>query len=426
MGVKVGRIVKEFVFKSLVEQRIEVKIHSRQKELGGVVAEVRPQTLVVEVLEGEPKQLAPEEKVQVYFFFQNNYHTFEAAVAASEGHSLVLSHPEGVYKNPQRKYERVRLEDTAEVVFTLRGTTVELDFPKSSRPGTLPELGPAIGEQPDSASIQSLHGTFKKKTESRVSEARIVMFRNRNPERYEERVIAETGKMLWIPSTEEDFLVKDPFPDERIVTRRDLVRYEESLDQTGYIITSKLGNILYEKQKKGIHSQLYCPVLYGIYIVGYIYLCNRDERKEKIPRELAEYCWEFAKILAFALEQSGYFAAAGGEEQRYEGKIIDLSPSGLLFAHPRTSLADDLHLQTDLDITLRLPGRRMEIGTRVRRKFKDEQRAYFGLQFLRIEPSDVGYLFEKLYGRPYTSEEDERWEGGTPPPPLDLFAEGEG
>ena len=57
----------------------------------------------------------------------------------------------------------------------------------------------------------------------------------------------------------------------------------------------------------------------------------------------------------------------------------------------------------------------------MRRKFQDGERSYFGLQFLSIGPEDLAFLFEKLYGHPYSSEEDARWEGGTPPPPLDLF-----
>jgi hypothetical protein len=222
--------------------------------------------------------------------------------------------------------------------------------------------------------------------------------------------------------TEEDWPAKDPFPDERVILRRDLVKYEEALDRPAYVITSKLGNILYEKQKKRLHSELWCPILYESYIIGYVYLANLDERKERISKELADWVWEFAKVLSYSLQLSGYFTSGTTtSERRYESPIIDISAAGLLFAHPRQELTRDLLVHTDLEVTVRFPERRLTIKARVRRKFQDEQRSYFGLQFLSIAPEDLAFLFQKLYGRPYSSEEDTTWEGGTPPPPLDLF-----
>jgi len=250
-----------------------------------------------------------------------------------------------------------------------------------------------------------------------------VMLRDKVPQKYEEKVVAALGKMLWIPLTEEDWPAKDPFPDQRVILRRDLVKYEESLDRPAYVITSKLGNILYEKQKKGVHSELWCPILYESYIIGYVYLANLEERRERISKELADWVWEFAKVLSYSLQLSGYFTSGTTvSERRYESPIIDLSAAGLLFAHPRQELARDLLVHTDLDVTVRFAERRLSIHARVRRKFQDGERNYYGLQFLSISPEDLAFLFEKLYGRAYSSEEDGRWEGGTPPPPLDLFS----
>jgi hypothetical protein len=127
-------------------------------------------------------------------------------------------------------------------------------------------------------------------------------------------------------------------------------------------------------------------------------------------------------VLSYSLQLSGYFTSRDTvAERRYESPIIDISAAGLLFAHPRQELSRDLLVHTDLDVTVRFAERRLSIHARVRRKFQDGERSYFGLQFLSISPEDLAFLFQKLYGRPYSSEEDDRWEGGTPPPPLDLF-----
>ena len=411
MGVRVGRIVKEFVFKSLIDQNVELNVHGQRKALSGPVVDIRDDYLEVEIRNGNPDFFEAEEDVQVYFLFQNNYHTFRTVIVEKNDDRLKIAHPREVYKNPQRKNERVRVSEKK----------VELNFPRSNRYIELSPDSIRTRIDFDYASIKSLYKNFRDRTRNEVSEARIVMLRDRALDKYEEKVMAATGKTLWIPSTEEDFPISDPYPEERLITRRDLVKYEESLDRPPHVITSKLGNILYEKQKRQIHSELFCPVLYELYLVGYIYMCNREERKEKISKDLLEYAYDFARVLGYSLHLTGYFTTNDTMERRYEAPIIDISASGLMFAHPRSDLANNLVIHTDIEITVRFPERTMAIGSRVRRKFQDSERCYFGVQFLDINQEDLNFLYEKLYARPYSLEEDNRWEGGTPPPPLDLF-----
>jgi hypothetical protein len=423
MGIRVGRIVKEFVFNSLIDQNVELHVHGQRKELAGPVIDIQDDYLEMEVRSGNPDFFEVEEDVQVYFLFQNNYHTFQTVIMEKNDSRFKIAHPKEVYKNPQRKNERVRVSEKAEVFFTIKGQKVELNFPRSNR---YIELSPEVINTRidlDYANIKSLYKNFREKTADEVSDARIVMLRDRALDRYEEKVMAATGKVLWIPSTEEDFPNSDPYPEGRLITRRDLVKYEESLDRAPHVITSKLGNILYEKQKRQIHSELFCPVLYELYLVGYIYMCNREERKEKISKDLLEYAYDFSRVLGYSLHLTGYFSADDNMERRYEAPIIDISASGLLFAHPRSDLSNNLVIHTDIEITVRFPERTMVIGSRVRRKFQDAERCYFGVQFLDITQEDLNFLYEKLYGKPYSLEEDNRWEGGTPPPPLDLFGE---
>jgi hypothetical protein len=425
MGVRVGRIVKEFVFKSLIDQDVDLHVHGQRKELSGPVVDIQDEYLEMEVHSGNPDFFDVEEDVQVYFLFQNNYHTFRTVIIEKKENRFKIGYPQEVYKNPQRKNERVRMSEKAEVFFTVKGQKIELNFPRSNR---YIELDPDVINNRidfDYSNIKSLYRNFREKTKDEVSEARIVMLRDRTLDRYEEKVVAATGKMLWIPSTEEDYPTSDPYPDGRLLTRRDLVKYEESLDRPPHVVTSKLGNILYEKQKRQIHSELFCPILYELYLVGYVYMCNREDRKEKISKDLLEYAYDFARVLGYSLHLTGYFTTNDSMERRYEAPIIDISASGLLFAHPRSDLSNNLVVHTDIEITVRFPDRTMIIGSRVRRKFQDSERCYFGIQFLDINQEDLNFLYEKLYGRPYSLQEDNRWEGGTPPPPLDLFSQSE-
>jgi hypothetical protein len=304
------------------------------------------------------------------------------------------------------------------VSFSLHGTKVELNFPKSDR--FSPVEPPEENVMFDSSRIQELVKTFRIRMETMSTDNKIVMLRDRMPRLWEEKTIVRLGKSLWIPSTAEDFPVRDPFPDERVITKSELIALEEEAGSAPYVITSKLGNILYEKTKKDIVAELWCPMLYNEYVVGYIHVWNTAARRERISRDLVETVQQFAKVLCYSLVTNGYFKVENSTERRYEAPIIDLSASGLLFAHTSAELVKELLVHTDLELTVRLDKRTMPVGGRIMRKFRDAENTYFGLLFLKIEEEDFQFLFHFLYGKEYDPSLEGKWEGGAPPPPLDM------
>src|SRR5208337_3958741 len=98
---------------------------------------------------------------------------------------VVVSQPPGVYKNLQRKFERVKLNGSIDVSFSLSGTKVELNFPKSDRfsPVEPPEENVAF----DPRRIQEVVRTFRVKMETLCSDNKIIMLRDRMPRLWEER-----------------------------------------------------------------------------------------------------------------------------------------------------------------------------------------------------------------------------------------------
>jgi hypothetical protein len=418
VGTEVGRIEKEFVFKSLVDEKAPCDLHGARREYRCVFSSSTTDTLTVAPTEGALEGFAPGEEVRVFFYLKNNYHTFVAKVIDADPAKVVLEHPRGVYKNLQRKYERVRVDKPIDVSFSLHGTKVELNFPKSERfsPVEPPEADVTF----DPKRIQEVVKAFRDRMADMASDNRIIMLRDKLPRSWEERTIVRLGKCLWIPSSGEDFPARDPFPDERIITKGELIKLEEEGGAQPYVITSRLGNILYEKTKKDIISELWVPVLYNEYVVGYIQVWNTAERRERISRETLSFVHQFAKVLCYSLVTNGYFKVESSTARRYEAPIIDMSASGLLFAHTSADLAKELLVHTDLELTLKLDRRVMQVGSRIMRKFRDAENAYFGVLFLRIEQDDFTFLFQYLYGKAFDPAMEGRWEGGAPPPPLDM------
>lgn len=418
MGTEVGRIEKEFVFKSLVDDQVPCDLHASRREFPCRFSGVNEDRLEMSPLEGKLEGLTPGDEVRIFFYLKNNYHTFATRVLEVDPEHVVVQQPPGVYKNLQRKYERVKLQGSIDVSFSLHGIKVELNFPKSDRfsPVEPPEEDVTF----DPRRIQEVVKTFRIKMETMTTDNKIVMLRDRMPRSWEEKTIVRMGKSLWIPSTAEDFPTRDPFPDERVITKSELIALEEEAGSAPYVVTSKLGNILYEKTKKEIVSELWCPVLYNEYVVGYIHVWNTAARRERISRDLIEFVQQFAKVLCYSLVTNGYFKVENSTERRYEAPIIDLSASGLLFAHTSAELVKELLVHTDLDLTVRLDTRTMPVGGRIMRKFRDAENTYFGVLFLRLEQEDFQLLFHFLYGKEFDPSLEGRWEGGAPPPPLDM------
>ncbi len=416
MGTEVGRIEKEFVLKSLVDSSAACDVHGIRKEGRCTFAAVTETALELTAAEGDLSGFEVGEEVRVFFYLRNNYHTFVSRVTAVAATRLTVEQPPGIYKNLQRKYERVKITGDLEVSFTVKGKSVELNFPKSERYKAVepPEVAPDF----DAGRIQEVIKSFRERMSTRATENAIVMLRDRLPRLWEEKIIVRLGKSLWIPSTEEDFPSHDPYPDGRIITKQDLVRLEQEGGAQPHVANSRLANILYEKVKQQILSELWTPVLYNEYAVGYLRIWNTVSRRERISRELLDYQQEFAKVLCYSLATNGYFRAESSSERRYEAPIIDMSASGLLFAHTSNDLVRDLTVHTDLPLSIKLEGRVMRVGARIMRKFRDAENAYFGVLFLKIDPADFAALYQFLYGKPFDPASEGRWEGGAPPPPL--------
>jgi hypothetical protein len=418
MGTPVGRIEKEFIFKTLIDEGIPCDIHGTASEAPYRFVSAAEDGCAFESLQDNPEGFPIGEEVRVFFYLKNNYHTFTTKVRSVEGKKIRMDPPKGVYKNLQRKYERVKVPEDIDVAFSVKGRKIELNFPKSERFGRVEP--PQLSETFDPRLIHELVKGFRAKANHAVSSNSIIMFRDRLPRSWEEKMVVRIGKSLWIPSTQEDFPAKDPAIEEAVITRGELVAVEEEAGVLPSVIASKLGNILYEKSKAGTFSELYSPILYNEYVVGYIYLANSGERREKISADIFDYAHQFSKVLCFSLVQHGYFKAEAAGERKYEAPIIDISASGLLFAHPSGDRAKDLHVHSDLDITVGLKRRGLSIGARIMRKFKDSENIYFGILFMTMAPEDFRYLFEYLYGKPFHAKYEMSWEGGSPPPPVEL------
>ncbi len=415
MGQKIDRIEKQFVFNSIIEQNIVVKIHGNKKESEGKIISYNNDEIVIKL--NNTINFTIDEELRIFFFF-NKSHTFNARIKNIQKDRIIINNPEGIYKSLERKHERIQEPKNANIFFLFKGTNIALEFPKTIHYNNNPNI--KNKSDFDKKNIEELLKGFRDLMKDKVSTNEIVILRNRIIETFEEKFLCETTKSLWIPSSYEDFPETDPYPDKRIIIKSDFIEFEKKLGTPDSFISSHIENILFEKTKLNIFSELYTPILYMQYFVGYIHLINNMDNQVRISREIFETTFQFSKILCYTLELNGYFDSENNKEKKYKPTIINISASGILFSLPTNTLSSQIHLHTDLVLNLLFKKRTLVIFSRVIRKFSTKNQLFIGMQFLEISPEDYRYLFETIYGKLLNDKLDAYWEGGSEPPPLKL------
>jgi c-di-GMP-binding flagellar brake protein YcgR len=137
-------------------------------------------------------------------------------------------------------------------------------------------------------------------------------------------------------------------------------------------------------------------------VVGYIHIWINKEGKLPFDYGVIDTLYQFAKILAHSLKVNGYFETGKLKNEPFEGKVIDISASGLLFSYPISSLSTALLPDSELSVKLAAPRRTVSTNARIVRRYKDTTQGYFGCRFLDMEPENLRFLFEYIYGKPFT------------------------
>jgi hypothetical protein len=415
MGQTVGRIEKEYILTNLVEQNLEINIHTAREDIKGVLVDADGTTLTIECSEEEAGKAIEKEHVRVYFGYYGHTMTFETKVHKSSN-KLILEYPEGLVKNLERKFERIPSPEGLKLSFLFEDVEVELSFPKTDDYREVDE--PLVSDYFDEAPLEKLLEQFREKAKGFAEKNKIKMFRGRGPESFEEQCIVATGKNLYLPSTAEGIPYESETDGRSMVT---LEMFPEAGEGTFCGKNRKEAHrYIREKAEKGIAAEIHSPVIYHNYVVGYVCLVNESPAGPAFTPKTLDFVIEFAYILAYALKQSGYFTQEKQTKKEFYPEIINISASGVLFAYPSDGLTETIGLYTDLKLFFSVDKRKIRVGSRVMRKYEAGGHTFFGVQFLEIEPEDFRFLFDYVYGRPYNDSDDRYWEGGAEPPKLKL------
>jgi len=398
MATPIKRIEKDFLLKVLYDEQLPIMYLRDRTEY--VLTLHQPAKNDIVLHPNSPiNKLKPRTKMDLVFDYRGQVIIFSAEVSIIKDDLIFCNAPEYLYKNLDRSYSRVGTPSDLRMQFTFVGDRYNLSFPKVSE--FEPDVTGNFFRNLDPHNLTGLIGQIGNWINGYSSGHKLVIFKDVKPSSTEERLVAETGKTLFLPATAGSFPPTDPFPKKRIITEEMFKRYLQSTGVDQAFVDSACARFLKAKFDAGIFSELWIPVLFQEYVVGYIHTWISNKDTLPFDNNTIDTLYQFAKVLAHSLKLNGYFESGKLKNTPFDGKVIDISASGVLFAYPHSSLSATLLLDTELAIKIITPRRSMTALAKIIRRYKDSSMGYFGCRFLDMVPEDMRFLFEFLYGKPF-------------------------
>ena len=405
MATPVGRIEKEFLFKALFDEKLPIMYVRDRTEYALVLDKPAGQELVLRP-DRSLGNMKPHSKLPLLFNYRGQVVDFSAEILSQKDNLVVCKMPDVLYKNLDRNYLRVDTPSDINILFTFRGDRYNLAFPKIMEYENImaDDLVKNLNPRNLSGLIKQITGLLSNFADG----YKVVNFKEKKPESIEERIVSETGKTLFIPSTAAFLPKTDPYPKKRIITEELFKRYLESTGITSGYLDENTSRFLKNKLDDGIYSDAWVPILFHEYVIGYIHIWIEKQGRLPFDFNMLDNVYQYAKVLAFGLKENGYFDHGKVANEPFAGRVLDISASGLLFAYPLGSaILGTLLVDAELTVTIKAPNRTINVIAKIVRKFKDKSAGYFGCRFMNMAPEDTRFLFEHLYGRQIDAADSE-------------------
>ena len=404
MAVQIKRIEKDFVLKVLHDEQTPLLYHKDRSEY--ILTVAKPSKDEVYFKSNRPVEgLKERSKLNLIFDFRGQIITFNAEITSVKDDLITAVSPDFLYRNLDRSFLRVQMPPDLQVQFTFLGDFYSLGYPRLNtyEPEDLSDITQDLDQKDFSDLTEELRAWAK----DNASGHEMVLFRDAKPTSNEEKVIAETGRSIFLPSTLGSFPSTDPYPKSRLVTEE---MFNEYLLGTGVDLTfvnEACARFIKNKYNNGILSDLWVPVLFQEYVIGYIHVWIDKGGIKPFDYAAIDTLYQLSTIISHSLKINGYFESGKLKNTPFYGNVIDISASGLLLVYPQTPMAASLMPDCELTIELISPRRKVVTNAKITRRYNDNTQWYFGVRFLDMSPDDARFLFEFIYGKPITNNDIE-------------------
>lgn len=402
MATPIKRIEKEYMLKMIFDNNIAIMYLCDRTEYV-LHLEKMPKNEMSFTVNRAIAGLKVRQKLDLMFEYRGQVITFTAEVMDINGIHITTAVPEAFYKNLDRSYSRVSKPLDLRIQLTFQGDRYLLNYPRVEE-FDKGEIG-AMMKKMDVKNLQGIIGQISAWIRGFATGHKITIFKEVKPTTLEERIVAETGKTLFLPSSKGKLPQSDPYPKKRLITEEMFTRFLETTGVMPFLTEDQTANFIRQKYEKKIFSEAWVPILFHEYVLGYIHVWIDVEGKPPLDYNIIETLYQFATVLACAFKERGMFEAGRIKNEPFEGNIMDISVSGLLFSYPLSSFTAAMIRESDLQVKLITPKRTVQITAQIVRRYKDNTQGYFGCHFVDMAPEDMRFLFEYLYGKTFNDAE---------------------
>jgi hypothetical protein len=408
MATPIQRIEKEYFLGALNSKAIPLKCLVEKHEYSFTLRNLDKDRLIFESKE-HLSAFRKETKIELKFSAQSapaNIITFSVYVYEVADRRLITSIPDYLYKNLSRFYSRVQHTSGLNMVIQKDSFYYDLNYEKISGVdlATFDHIVFQLNKDDVNAAMHENLNWIQQKTDG----YKLVLFKDNVPSSalsIEEKAVGKLGKILFISVPAGGLLSEEENTGGMFFTEHSLTEYLLSNGESPASAREKIVGLIRQRAEQNICSDCYIPVIFFSYIIGYMHIwVNEGENTPLSLSSIEKFC-QFAKIIAFSLERNNYFADGKKEMPPFIPKLLDISVGGFLFALYLDKEEITYALNDHFSVQITISGRGIRCNASVVRVHSDKTYAYYGCKFEGMAIEDIRFLFEAIYGKPFTDND---------------------
>lgn len=400
MSTMVQGIEKEFLLKSLYNEQVSVICMYNRVEYTLKIEKVTKAEICFkanQVITG----LASGKKIDLTADYKGVMVVFVVEINSINKDRFIATFPELLYKNLDRAYPRVLFPSDMQFKFSFLQERYLFPVSEDVDPRTL--TGDDLLPDPDLKDFNDIVANMDSWVKESEREYKLVLFKDvKRLTLLEEQIVIKTGKALFLPSSQGSLLETDPDPKKRVITIAQFLQYLETIGILPSYFNAALDQFIKSKQTKQIFAEAWVPLRFKEYVIGYIHFWTTKEGSPPLEYTVIKTLYQYANSMIFALKEKEYFESFNLKDRLISAQGVDISAGGIRFSCTQTNLVALLVLDSELSIKLITSKRTISLKARVLRRYEEKGVTHFGCHFFDVAPEDVRFLYEYIYGKPFT------------------------
>ncbi|MDR0637839.1 MAG: PilZ domain-containing protein [Spirochaetaceae bacterium] len=405
MATPIQRIEKEYLLGALNYKDIPLKCFTGKTEYTFVLRELDEDRIVLESKD-RLSVFRKDAKIELKFSPQSemaNIITFSVYVYKVEDRRLITSIPDYLYKNLSRSYSRVPQTPELNMILQKDGFYYDLNYEKIDMVDAteFDDFVSRLNEDKINAFIdENLHWIQQKTDGYKLS-----LFAHTRAASVEEKAVGKLGKILFISMPDGGFVAETKNSGEMFFTEQLFTEFLLKSGENPESAQEKITRVLRQRAAQNICSDCYVPVIFLSYIIGYIHIWVNEGVNPPITLHSIETFRQLAKIIAFSLERGNYFESNKKQIPAFTPKLIDISAGGFLFVVDSSKEKIIYSVDDHFSVRITISSRVIRCKASIVRDHFDKINVYYGCKFEDMEIEDTRFLFESIYGKPFTDND---------------------